>query len=214
MMSFTVLTRSIRPLEVSTAAFNFFCDILTQALTKDSIFVCVVGDRLQFLTWNKHWSPFGCDWVMKEATTPCSKTAGKFSTHQAWVLLEVWEGAPSCWKVKSSFLKCSFMPKYHRCTYLCWLWHRVSQKSEEISKFLTLQPKPWEMVASRGDKRLTCLQVRPLSVGPALCRFVDCTLPPKWIFFRLENDFTFLRAKFQQIQKKTSSIRFLIFERQ
>ena len=103
------------------------------------------------------------------------------------------------------------IPKYHRCAHLCWLWHPFSQKSEGISKFLTLQLKPWQILASSGDKRLTCLQQRPLSVEPAFCRFVDWTLPPKWIFFRLNKQFHLLRARFQQIPEKTISLSSLSF---
>ena len=65
------------------------------------------------------------------------------------------------------------------------------------------------MLAYGGDKWLTCLQKRPLSVEPAFCCFVDLTLPPQWIFFCSKNDFTLLHVRFQQIPKKTSSLSLL-----
>ena len=103
----------------------------------------------------------------------------------------------------------SQVSKCHRCTHLWWLWHHVSRKSQEISKFLTLQPKPWHMLGSGGDKRLKCLKERPLSVGSAVCCFVDWTLPLQWIFFVWKTDFTLLSANFSKFQRRpTLSARF------
>jgi len=108
--------------------------------------------------------------------------------------------------VKSSFLKCflSYLarlgPKYHWCAHLCWLCHSVSQKSE-IYNCLTLQPKPWQTLASGGDKQLTCLQERPLSVKSALCRFVNWTIPPKWIFLMWKTISPFCVPYFSKFQR-------------
>ena len=148
-----------------------------------------------------------CDRAMKDATIPYSKTAGNClctnigfywkceREHRlfGWWNLLFWSAL---------LYHASHGPKYLRCTQICWLWHPVSQKSEGISEFLTLQPKPWLMLTSGGDKRLTCLQKHPSSVGLALCRFVDWTLPSKWIFFRLKKRFH--RARFQQLPIKIS----------
>ena len=136
------------------------------------------------------------------------------SLHQAWVLLEVWEGAPFCWMVKSSFLKCSFISCKAEVkisamyTFVLTLAPCFTKIREDFQIFHTAS-KPWQLLASGGDKRLTCLQECPLTVGPALYPFVDWTLPAKWIFFRLKNDFTLLHARFQLIQNKTSSLSLL-----
>ena len=34
------------------------------------------------------------------------QTLGKWRVHQSWVFIVVWDGAPSCWKMKWWFLKC------------------------------------------------------------------------------------------------------------
>ena len=154
----------------------------------------MVSDRHPFPTWTKHWSSLGWDRAMKEATIPCSKHAGNFlrTKLRFYWRCELEHRPVGLWNLdflSSLSYHTRQGPKYYWCTHLCWLYHPVSQKSEEISKFLTLQPKPWYMLASGGDKRLTYLQERPLSIGPALCRFVNWTLPPKWIFFSSKKRF-------------------------
>ena len=78
--------------------------------------------------------------------------------------------------VKSSFLKGSFIS--HKAgaklssMYTFVLNLAVSVKSEDISKFLKLQPNGI-CLAFCVNKRLTCLEEHPLIIGRELCRFVD-----------------------------------------
>ena len=74
----------------------------------------------------------------------------------------------------------------------------------QISKFLTLQLKPWQMLVSGDDKQLTCLQERPLSVGPSLCCFVDWSLAPQWIFFFEKTISPFCMPDFSKFQRRSS----------
>ena len=62
----------------------------------------------------------------------------KLSLHQAWVLLEVLEGTPYCWKVKSSFLKFSFISckagaKMSMIVHICFDFGTLFHKNQ--SKF-------------------------------------------------------------------------------
>ena len=50
-----------------------------------------------------HWVVIG-RWRRPQFLAPKQQ---EIVLHQAWVSLEAWEGVPSCWMVKSSFLKCS-----------------------------------------------------------------------------------------------------------
>ena len=107
-------TRSIRPLKLSTAAHNFFCGILIQALTKDTFKdSTVVCDKRQASVSNM-------DQTLKSVGLKSGDEGGhnsllqncrKLSLHRDWVLLDVWEGEPSCWKVKSWFFKCSIISR-------------------------------------------------------------------------------------------------------
>ena len=110
----TAITRSIRSLKLSTAARNFFCGILAQALTKDNFkdSTVVCGERQASLFNMDHTlKSIGLRSGDEEGHKFLLQNRGKLSLLQAWVLLEVWEGAPSCWKEKRSFLKCSFISR-------------------------------------------------------------------------------------------------------
>ena len=112
MPSFSSNYLIIRPLKLSTAARNFVCSILAQALTKDTSKDSTVecGER-QAPVSNKDQTlkSIGLRSGDEGSHNSLLQNRGKLSLHQARVLMEVWEGAPSCWKVKSSFLMCSFI---------------------------------------------------------------------------------------------------------
>ena len=63
------------------------------------------------------------------------------------------------------------------------------------------------MLASGSDKRLKYFQERPLSVGATLCRFVDWTLPPKWIISSEKTISPFFVSDFSKIQKRPALFR-------
>ena len=63
------------------------------------------------------------------------------------------------------------------------------------------------MLASGSDKRLKYFQERPLSVGATLCRFVDWTLPPKWIISSEKTIPPFCVPDFSKIQKRPALFR-------
>ena len=69
----------------------------------------------------------------------------KWCLHQFWVFIEEWDRAPSCWKVKSWFLKCFFISS--KCGTKILLIYRsililthVQRKSEVIPRFGDCSP--------------------------------------------------------------------------
>ena len=88
----TAITRSIRPLKLSTAARNFSCGILAQALTKDSFkdSTVVCGERQAPVSNMDHTlKSIGLRSGDEGGHNSLLQNRGKLSLHQAWVLLEV-----------------------------------------------------------------------------------------------------------------------------
>ena len=108
------ITRSIRPLKLSTAARNFFCGILAQALTKDTFndSKVVSGKRQASVTnMNQTLKFIGLISGDELGYNFLLQNCRKLAFHQVWILLEACEKAPTCWMVKSSFLKYSFISR-------------------------------------------------------------------------------------------------------
>ena len=99
--------------------------------------------------------------------------------YQAWVLLEVLDGAPSCWNEKSPFLKCSFVSCKAGAkmslmyTFVLTLASCFTKIRGYFQVFETEAQTMTDAGFNNDDKRLTCLQQRPVSVWPALFCFVD-----------------------------------------
>ena len=105
-------TRSIRPLKLSTVAHNFCYGVFAHTFTKDTFnYSTVVCVERQASVSNKDQTlkSIGLRSGDEGDHNSLLQKRRKLSLHQAWVLFEVWEGAPSCRMVDSSFLKCSFI---------------------------------------------------------------------------------------------------------
>ena len=101
---------------VSSETLNYCTQLLlryfSQALTKDTFKDSTCGER--------QVSVSNMDQTLKSIELRSGDEGGhnsmlqnrrKLSLHQPWVLLEVWEGAPACWMMTSSFLKWFFIPR-------------------------------------------------------------------------------------------------------
>ena len=146
-----------------------------------------MSDRTQFPTWTKHWSQLGWDRAMKEATVPCSRTAENVSAPSLGFVGDV-RGSTVLLEGEIFLFEVLFHITQGKGQNVIDV-HPVSQKSDKIPKLLILQPKPWQMLASGGDKRLTCLKECPLSVRPALCHFVIFFVDSTVNIFRLKKRF-------------------------
>ena len=99
------------------------------------------------------------------------------------------------------------VPKCHRCTHLCSLWHHASQKSE-VFKFLTLYSKPWQMMAVINGSHVF-KNILWVSGQHSVVLWIELCLLNGEYFFVWKNDFTLLRCGFQQLPIKIRSLSLL-----
>ena len=145
--------------EIINCCSNCFCGILAQALSKYTFKDCAVVCGV------RQASVFNMDQTLKSIGLWSDdggvhnfllQNCGKLSLHQAWVLLEVWEGALSCWKVKYLFLKCSFIS--HKAgakmssmyLYFGTLFHKSQRRYPSFWHCSPNHDRCWLMAAING----------------------------------------------------------------